>query len=78
MKILIIARRVIPLFPYMFTRTWQGMVLSNSKPFGSNPKVCPAGAQQDVFSAAQKDLSSPKSLAVHADNLTSKVGKLIF
>jgi hypothetical protein len=37
-----------------------------------------AGAQQDVFSAAQKDLSSPKSLAVHADNLTSKVGKLIF
>ena len=24
-KILIIARRVIPLFPYMFTRTWQGM-----------------------------------------------------
>jgi hypothetical protein len=55
MKILIIERRDTPPFPYMFTRTWQGM-----------------------FLAAQKDLSSPKSLAVRADNLTSKVGRLNF
>lgn len=42
------------------------------------PESVSAGTQQDVFSAAQKDLSSPKSLAVHADNLTSKVGRLKF
>jgi hypothetical protein len=31
---------------------------------------------QGMFSAAQKDLSSQKSLAVRADNLASKVGRL--
>ncbi len=31
-----------------------------------------------VFCTAQKDLSSLKSLAVYADNLASKVGRLNF
>lgn len=53
-------------------------VLINSKTFRVTPESVPAGTQQDVFSAAQKDLSSPKSLAIRADNLTFQSWEIKF
>lgn len=53
-------------------------VLYNSKPFGLLPKAYPQEHSKMSFRAAQKNLSGPKSLAAHADNLTSKVGRLNF